>query len=322
MVLGLVALATVCLASLMIGANPLEPGRVIAGLLGQEQEAMDVVRGGRLPRTVLALLVGGALGAAGAVMQSLTRNPLADPELLGVNAGAAAAVVTAISVFGITRPGGYLWFAFVGAAVAAIVVHLLGTSRRSAANPVRLVLAGAAVSAALRSYVVALMLADPWAFNSFRYWDIGALTGRTLDEIGPISWFLIAGLVGMLLLARPLNALTLGDAAAQGLGANLLGIRVAGAVVIVLLCGAATAAVGPIGFVGLAVPHLARLAVGVDHRLGLPAAALLGALLLMCADVLGRVIAWPQEVGVGIITAFVGAPVLIWLVRSRRAGRL
>lgn len=321
-VIGILAVVLACLASLAVGANPLSPAQVWAGLLGHEQEAMDVVRGGRVPRTVLGLLVGSALGAAGAVMQSATRNPLADPHLLGVNGGASAAVVTAISMFGITHPGGYIWFALVGAAVAAVAVYLLGTGRRSAANPVRLVLAGAAVSAALQSYVVAIMLIDPWAYNSFRYWDIGALTGRTLDEVAPVLGFLLAGLVGMLLLAKPLNALSLGEETGRALGANVLGTRVSSALVIVLLCGAATAAVGPIAFVGLAVPHLARLTVGVDHRLLLPASALLGALLLVCADVVGRVIAWPQEVGVGIVTALVGAPVLVWLVRRRRVGRL
>ncbi len=316
------ALLAACLASLMVGANPLSPAQVWAGLLGQEQEAMDVVRGGRLPRTVLGLLIGSALGAAGAVMQSITRNPLADPQLLGVNGGAAAAVVTAISVFGITQPGGYIWFALIGAACAAVLVYLLGTGRRSASNPVRLLLAGAAVQAALQSYVVATMLADPTAYYSFRYWDIGALTGRTLEDVGPVVWFLAAGLLGMMLLARPLNALSLGEEAGRALGANIPGTRTASAAVIVLLCGAATAAVGPIAFVGLAVPHLARLTVGVDHRTMLPASALLGALLLITADVVGRVIAWPQEIGVGIITGIVGAPVLVWLVRARRVGRL
>lgn len=267
-------------------------------------------------------MVGSALGAAGAVMQSLARNPLADPALLGVNGGAAAAVVTAISVFDITHPGGYIWFALAGAGGTAVVVYLLGSGRRSTANPVRLILAGAAIQAVLYSYVVATMLTDPWAYTSFRYWDIGALTGRTLDKVGPVVWFILAALAGMVLLARPLNALSLGDDTGRALGVNLTGTRVAGALVIVGLCGSATAAVGPIAFVGLAVPHLARFTVGVDHRLLLPASALLGALLLLAADVAGRVIAWPQEVGVGIVTAFIGAPLLVWLVRSRRVGRL
>lgn len=320
--LAVAGLLAACLASLAIGSNPLSPAQVWAGLLGHDQEAMDVVRGGRLPRTVLGLLVGSALGAAGAVMQSITRNPLADPQLLGVNGGAAAAVVTAISVAGITHPAGYIWFALVGAAVAATVVYLLGTGRRSAANPVRMLLAGIAVQALLQSYVVAAMLTDPTAYYNFRYWDIGALTGRTLDEVGPVVAFLVAGLVGMLALARPLNALALGEEAGRALGANLLATRLLSALVIVLLCGSATAAVGPIAFVGLAVPHLARLTAGVDHKAMLPASALLGALLLVVADVAGRVIAWPQEVGVGIVTGVVGAPVLIWLVRARRVGRL
>lgn len=317
------ALATMCLLSLMIGSNPISPARVWDGLWDSQQEAADIVRGGRIPRTVLGVLIGAALGITGAVLQSLTRNPIADPGLLGVNAGASAAVVTGISAFGITQPTGYVWFALAGAGVASVLVYLLGgAGRQGSTTPVKLALAGTAISATLLSYVSAVILLDPWAYTSFRFWDIGSLTGRSLGELGFVVWLLVAGLAAALVLGRPLNALALGDDTSRALGARPGPIRLLGILVCTVLCGSATAAVGPIAFVGLAVPHVARALFGADHRRSLPAAAVLGALVLLCADVVGRVIAWPQETGVGIVTAVVGAPFLIVLVRRRRIGRL
>lgn len=316
------ALVVVIVASLAVGTNMISPARVLAGLTGTDPEAADIVRGLRVPRTVLGLLVGAALGTAGAIMQSITRNPIADPGILGVNAGASAAVVTAISVLGLTQPAGYVWFALAGAGLASVVVHLLGTGRTSSATPVRLALAGTAVSAALAAYVNAVILLDPWAFTRFRFWDLGSLTGRGLGEVGPTLWLLAAGLLCAVPLARGLNALALGEETGRALGARVRTTRALSVVAVMLLCGAATAAVGPIGFVGLAVPHMARALAGVDHRRLLPASALLGALLLVAADVAGRLVGWPRETGVGIVTALVGAPVLVWLVRRRKVGRL
>lgn len=320
--LTVLALVAVVILSIMIGANLLSPSEVWNGLWGNGVEAVDVVRGARIPRTVLGLVIGAALGLAGAIMQSVSRNPLADPQLLGVNAGASAAVVTAITFAGITQPAGYVWFALVGAAIASVAVYALGSVGGSSASPVRMVLAGTAISAALLAYVTGAMLLNPSAYNRFRYWDIGALTGRSLAEVAPLLWFVAAGLVCGLALARSLNAMALGDEVGRSLGANLGRTRLLSMVSITLLCGAATAMAGPIGFVGLAVPHLARMLVGVDHRWLLPASAALGAGLLLLADTVGRVVAWPQEVGAGLITAVVGAPVLIYLVRSRRVARL
>lgn len=316
------AVLCVGVLSIAIGSNLLAPGQVWDGLLGHGTEATDVVRGTRLPRTVLGLLVGAALGMAGAIMQSMTRNPLADPGLLGVNAGASTAVVCAISFLGITQPAGYLWFALVGAGIASVVVYLLGSTGRSAATPVRMALAGTAISAALSSFVNGVILVDQTAYYSFRYWDIGALTGRTLSDVGPLGWFLLAGIFLGVCLARPLNALALGDDMSRALGVRVGRSRVLGVLAVTLLCGTATAAVGPIAFVGLAVPHIARALVGLDHRVLLPMSALLGAVMLLGADVIGRLIAWPQEIGAGLVTAVVGAPVLVYLVRRGRIGRL
>lgn len=304
--------------SLAVGTNMIPPSRVLAGMFGSDQVARDIVIGNRLPRTLLAILVGAALGLAGHLMQSITRNPLADPGLLGVEAGAAAAVVSAISFLGITTPSGYIWFALIGAGVATVAVYVLGSGRSGGASPVRLILAGAAISACLYSFVSGVIVVDPFAFSSFRYWVLGSLTNRDISLIGDVVWFLIAGIVLALLLAGPLNAVALGDDMALALGAKTTRTRLLAVAAVTLLCGGATAAAGPIGFVGLAVPHLSRALVGVDHRWSLPISALVGILLVQSADVVGRVIAWPQEVGVGVVTAVVGAPVLVWLVRRGR----
>ncbi|AKU19282.1 hypothetical protein VV02_24560 [Luteipulveratus mongoliensis] len=322
LVVALAAVGVATILSLGVGSNMISPVDVVHGLLGQGTEATDVVRGVRLPRTALSILVGAALGMAGAVMQSVTRNPLADPGILGVNAGASAAVVSAISFFGLTQPGEYVWFALIGAGFASVAVYLLGSGRRSAATPVRMALGGTAVSAALGSYVTGVMLIDPEAYYHFRYWEVGSLTGRDLSIVGDVVWFLIGGLALGLLLARSLNALALGEDTGRALGANIGRIRLLSVVTVMLLCGAATAAAGPIGFVGLAVPHLARMLVGVDHRWSLPLSMVLGVLLLESADIVGRLVLWPSETGAGIVTAVVGAPFLILLVRRRKVGRL
>lgn len=308
--------------SLAVGANLMPAGQVVNGLLGADADAAVIVQGVRVPRTVIGAIVGAGLGVAGTIMQSVTRNPIADPGLLGINAGAAAAVVTAISVLGLTQPAQFIWFALAGSLVAVVAVYLIGSGPGSAATPVRLALAGAAVGASLTSYVYGVMLADPWAFTRFRYWDIGALSGRTVADTGPSLWIVGAGLLCAIALLRPLNAIALGEDTARALGANLAFTRAMSIIAVTLLCGGATAAVGPIAFVGLAVPHIARLVAGVDHHWLVPASALLGATVLVAADVTGRLIAWPQEVGVGIVTALVGAPVLIALVRHRTVTRL
>lgn len=317
----LVAIVVLMIAGLAIGTNPLSPARVLAGLFGDDQAARTVVVGNRLPRVVLAIVVGAALGLAGHLMQSLTRNPLADPGLLGIQAGAAAAVVSGIAFLDVSTPSGYVWFALAGSAVGAVVGYALASGGGSA-SPVRLVLAGAAISGCLYAYVSGVLVVEPFTFSKFRFWELGSLTTRTLSVTGDVVWFIVVGIVLALSLSGALNALAMGHETAVALGANTARTRVLAIVAVVLLTGGAVAAVGPIGFVGLAVPHVTRALVGPDHRRGLPMSILVGILLLQLADVVGRVIAWPQEVGAGIVAAVVGAPVLIWMVRRGRVSRL
>ncbi|MFC8489591.1 FecCD family ABC transporter permease [Streptomyces sp. NPDC057235] len=281
-------------------------------------EASVIVHDYRVPRTLLGLLVGVALGLSGALMQALTRNPLADPGLLGVNLGASAGVVVAIAFLGVASPLGYVWFALAGAAAASVGVYLLGSSGRKLATPDRLVVAGAAVTAVLYAFNWGVLLFDPEAFDQFRFWTVGSLAGRYHDIVLLILPFVATGLVVALLLAPSLNALAMGDQVGRALGVNVGRTRLLAALAVMLLCGAATAAAGPIGFVGLAVPHIARFVVGPDQRWVLTYSMLLAPVLLVGSDVLGRVLGAPGEVQVGIVTAFIGAPLFIALCRRRK----
>ena len=316
-------LAIVVVLSISVGAKGIPVGDVLDGLLRDDgSESAAIVRELRVPRTLVGLAVGVALGIAGALMQALTRNPLADPGLLGVEAGAAAAIVVAIAWLGLSEPSAYVWFAFVGAAVASVVVYVLGSRGRAGATPVRLALAGTAIAAALTAFTYGVTLLDPEAFDEFRFWNVGSLVGRDLSILGDVGPFLIAGLVLALALARPLNALALGDDSGRALGAHIGRTRALGALAITLLCGAATAVAGPIAFVGLTIPHVARAIVGPDQRWVLAYSLLLAPILLVGADVIGRVVVRPGELEVGIITALVGAPVFIALVRRTRIAQL
>ncbi|OIJ64536.1 FecCD family ABC transporter permease [Streptomyces mangrovisoli] len=322
--LGLVAaaglLALVALASIAIGAKELTLAQVWHGLFQSTGSYGDVVVDERLSRTVLGLLVGAALGLAGAVLQALTRNPLADPGLLGINAGASAAVVTAMTFFGVSSVSGYVWFAFAGAAAVGALVWFLGGSR--GATPVRLALAGTAISAALYGYLQAVMITDDAALGKMRFWTVGSLATATDTTILQVLPFLGAGMVLALLLARPLNAVEMGDDTARALGANLNRTRALSMLAATLLCGAATAACGPIVFVGLMVPHVVRSFTGPDLRWILPYAAVLSPVLLLGSDVVGRIVARPAELQVGVVTAVIGGPVFILLVRRRRTAQL
>ncbi|MER7121722.1 FecCD family ABC transporter permease [Streptomyces goshikiensis] len=277
-----------------------------------------IIHSYRIPRTVLGLLVGIALGLSGALMQALTRNPLADPGLLGVSLGASTGVVVAIAFLGVGSALGYVWFAFAGAALASVAVYLLGSAGRKLATPDRLVVAGAAVTAVLYAFNSAVLLLDPRAFNQFRFWTVGALAGRRMDVVWVIAPFVVTGLVLALLLAPSLNALAMGEQLGRALGVNIGRTRVLGVVSVMLLCGAATAAAGPIGFVGLVVPHVARFVVGPDQRWVMAYSMLLAPVLLIGSDVLGRVLGAPGEVQVGIVTAFIGAPLFLVLCRRRK----
>ncbi|MFF2131019.1 FecCD family ABC transporter permease [Streptomyces olivochromogenes] len=316
----LALLVLVALASVAIGAKALPLDQVWHGLFHGTGTYSDVVVDDRISRTVLGLLVGAALGLSGAVLQALTRNPLADPGLLGINAGASAAVVTAITYFGVTSLSGYVWFAFFGAAAVGALVWFLGGSR--GATPVRLALAGTAISAALYGYLQAVMIMDDAALGKMRFWTVGSLASATDSTIRQVLPFLVVGTVVALALARPLNAMAMGDDTARALGANLNRTRALSMAAATVLCGAATAACGPIVFVGLMVPHVVRSFTGPDLRWILPYATVLSPVLLLGADVVGRMVARPAELQVGIVTAVLGGPVFIYLVRRRRTAQL
>ncbi|WBO67227.1 FecCD family ABC transporter permease [Streptomyces camelliae] len=320
LLLSVAVLVLVALASIAIGAKALSPDQVWHGLFHGRGTYGDVVVDERLSRTVLGLLAGAALGLSGAVLQALTRNPLADPGLLGINAGASAAVVTAITYLGVTSLTGYVWFAFLGAAAVGALVWFLGGSR--GATPVRLALAGTAISAALYGYLQAVMIMDDAALGKMRFWTVGSLASATNSTILQVLPFLAAGMLLALGLARPLNAVAMGDDTARALGAHLGRTRALAMLAATVLCGAATAACGPIVFVGLMVPHVVRSFTGPDLRWILPYATVLSPVLLLGADVLGRVVARPSELQVGIVTALIGGPVFIFLVRRRRTAQL
>ncbi|MFI0981482.1 FecCD family ABC transporter permease [Streptomyces sp. NPDC021093] len=314
-------LVLVVLASIAVGAKVIPLGDVWHGLVDHSGTGDDViVREVRIPRTILGVLVGAALGTAGAVMQGLTRNPLAEPGILGVNAGASAAVVSAISFLGVTSLTGYVWFAFLGAGAVSALVYVLGGSR--GATPVRLALAGTAATAALFGYVNAVQLLDSAALERLRFWTVGSLASADMSVVGKVWPFIVAGLVLAVSIARPLNAMEMGEDSARSLGVHLTRTRVLAMVAVTLLCGAATAACGPIVFIGLMVPHLVRAITGPDMRWILPYAAVLAPVLLLGSDVVGRVVARPSELQVGIVTALIGGPVFIHLVRRRRMGQL
>ncbi|MFJ2610418.1 FecCD family ABC transporter permease [Streptomyces sp. NPDC091279] len=315
-----VLLVLVALASIAIGAKALSLTQVWHGLFDGSGTYGDVVVAERISRTLLGLLAGAALGLAGAVLQALTRNPLADPGLLGINAGASAAVVTAMTFFGVTSLSGYVWFAFAGAAAVGTLVWFLGGAR--GATPVRLALAGTAISAALYGYLQAVMITDQAALGKMRFWTVGSLASATNETILQVLPFLAVGTVLALGLARPLNAVSLGDDTAKALGAHLNRTRALAMLAATVLCGAATAACGPIVFVGLMVPHVVRSFTGPDLRWILPYATILSPVLLLGSDVVGRIVARPSELQVGVVTAILGGPVFIYLVRRGRTAQL
>ncbi len=315
-------LAVLVVASVAFGNRVVSLDEVIAGLGGSTDGVGQAAVVARLPRTVLALLVGAALALAGTTFQAVTRNPLADPGILGVTAGASLAVVAAMAFFGLTSPYPVIGVAILGSAVASVFVYAVGSLGRGGATPLKLALAGAATTAAFMSLISAILLPRVDVMSTFRFWQIGGVGGATWDRIAVMLPFLVAGALICLLSARGMNSLALGDDLAAGLGESVGRTRLLSALGAVILCGAATAIAGPIAFIGLVVPHLCRLLVGTDHRWLLPFSALTGAALLLAADIIGRVVARPTEIEVGIVTALIGAPLFIAIVRRQKVREL
>ncbi len=325
--LGLVVLAFLLVVavtlSLTVGSNFLPPSTVVDVLQGGgTDEARYVVAELRIPRTVTGLVVGVALGVAGALIQAFTRNPLADPGILGVNAGAAFAVSVGVAFFGLRDISQFVWLAFLGALVVTVAVYIIGSSGRGAADPIRLTLAGVALGAVFSGMTTGMTLSDADAFDQMRSWNAGSLLGRGFDVLLPVLPFIVIAVIGAVLLAPGLNALALGEDVARAQGAHVGGIRIGVIVAVTVLAGAATALAGPIGFIGLMVPHVARWVFGVNQRTILVISILLAPVIVLFSDVLGRVLIAPAEIPVGIVTAFVGAPVLIALARRRKASTL
>ncbi|MEU4114450.1 iron ABC transporter permease [Kitasatospora sp. NPDC028055] len=316
LVAGVAALVLCAALSLALGSRAIPLSTVVDALAGAAHGGdADVVTGLRVPRTLIGLAVGAALGVAGAVAQGVTRNPLASPVTLGINAGASLAVVAAIYALDLSRPSQYVWFAFAGAAVAAVSAY--GMSRRGGdLDPVRLALGGTVLTVVLTSWTSALMLASHRTLDEARFWLAGSIAGRHLDTLTPVLPFLVLGLVAAFAISPALNALALGDETAQALGVPVARIRVVGGLAVVLLAGSAVAVSGPVAFIGLAAPHLVRALLGNDHRWLLPGCLITGPLLLLAADVLGRLVVQPSEIEVGIVTAFLGAPLLAVLARK------
>jgi iron complex transport system permease protein len=320
--IGVLLLVVAVAASLAFGTRVVSWGEFVAGLTGNTDAVAQAAVAARVPRTILAILVGAMLAVAGASMQAVTRNPLADPGILGISFGAALAVVIGIAVFAMTSPSAYMLTAIVGAAAAAAFVYLLGSLGYGGATPMKLALAGAATSAACVALISAILLPRVDIMATFRHWQVGGVGGAGWDRIGVLLPFTAVGLALCWGLARGFNALALGDEVATGLGERVMRTRLLGWIGAVILCGSATAIVGPIAFVGLVVPHVTRLIFGPDYRWLLPASIAAGAVLLLAADVVGRVIARPQEVEVGIVVALVGAPFFVWLVRRQKVREL
>ncbi|MBI0300023.1 iron ABC transporter permease [Streptomyces sp. PRKS01-29] len=313
-----VALLLAVLLSLAVGSRQIAPSAVLDALLhGGSSDAADIVRSLRLPRTLIGLMVGATLAMAGTVLQGVTRNPIADPGILGISQGASVGVVLAIAFAGVHTLSGYVWFAFAGAGLASVAVYAIATSGRGGATPVKLALSGAAINALLVSVTTGVLTTKAAALDEFRFWQIGSLAGRDTGIVAQIWPFLLVGTVLVIAVARGLDALALGEDVAKGLGQNVAVVRIVAALGATILTGAGVAAAGPLAFIGLAVPHIARAIVGTDHRWVLPMAALIGPVMLLASDVVGRVLFPPSEVPAGVMTALIGVPFLVTLVRRK-----
>ena len=322
-ILCLTLLSIMAIFSISLGAKSIAFTKVIDVLLGNAPDSLEAtIILQRIPRTVFGILAGGALGISGALMQSITRNPIADPSILGVNTGASLFVVAGIAFFNITVAYQYIWLAIIGAGVTAVFVYSVASMGKDGATPLKLALSGSAVSIVLGSLVSTIMLPNNRVMEAFRFWQVGSIGSATWENIMLISPFLIVGFIISMFISGYLNNLALGDEAATALGTNVVMTRTIGALSSVLLCGATTALAGPIGFVGLIIPHIIRLIFGSEMSKMLPLSFLGSAILMLVSDIIGRIISLPGETEVGIVTAVIGAPVFILAMRKGRVKSL
>lgn len=322
-ILCLALLSIMAVFSISLGAKNIAFSKVVDVLLGNDPDSLEAaIIFQRIPRTVFGILAGGALGISGALMQSITRNPIADPSILGVNTGASLFVVAGIAFFNITVAYQYIWLSITGAGVTAVFVYSVASMGKDGATPLKLALSGSAVSIVLGSLVSTIMLPNNRVMEAFRFWQVGSIGSATWENIMLISPFLIVGFIISMFISGYLNNLALGDEAATALGTNVVMTRTIGALASVLLCGATTALAGPIGFVGLIIPHIIWLIFGSEMSKMLPLSFLGSAILMLISDVIGRIISLPGETEVGIVTAVLGAPVFILAIRKGRVKSL
>lgn len=305
------------LLSLCFGSRFVSFSAVANALLGKETASLEAkVVLARVPRTIFGILAGGALGISGTLMQSVTRNPVADPSILGINTGASLFVVVGIAYLHISSANQYIWLAILGALLTTLLVYGIASLGKEGATPLKLALSGSAVAITLGSFVSTIMLPNDTVMQNFRFWTVGSIGRATTESIRLIFLFIAVGFLLSVCLAPSLNALALGDEAASALGVNVKFVRSAATAASALLCGATTALAGPIGFVGLMVPHLIRLFLGSEMRLMMPFSFLGSSTLLLISDIIGRIIGSPGETEVGIVTAVLGAPLFIYIIRK------
>ncbi|MBW4643292.1 MAG: iron ABC transporter permease [Goleter apudmare HA4340-LM2] len=318
LVLGLIILLISLVYSVTLGAADIPLEKILASFVSFDGSYEHlVIQTVRLPRSLIAILVGSALAVSGALMQGLTRNPLADPGILGIQSGAAVAVVVATFVFGSASLNVYTIVAFLGAGVTAILVYFLGSLGRGGATPLNLTVAGAALTALISSVTTAILIVSQRTLEEIRFWLAGSLAGRDINMFFQALPFVVIGLVVAFALGRQITTMSLGEDVAKGLGQQTAWVKIITAISVVILAGTSVAIAGPIGFIGLVVPHVVRFFIKADYRWILPYSALLGAILLLVADIAARVLLKPQELPVGVMTALVGAPFFVYLAKSK-----
>ena len=316
--MGLLILLLCFFASLAVGAADISLGSIYTAFTAFDGSTEHlIIRTVRLPRSLIATFVGAALAVAGAIMQGITHNPLASPSILGVNAGAAFAVVVATFIFGSSSLSVYAWFAFLGAGITAVMVYFLGSLGRGGLTSLNLTIAGAALTAFISSITSGILIISQRTLEEIRFWIAGSIAGRELDLFMQVLPYLGVGLLLAFALGRQITTLSLGEDVAKGLGQQTAWVKIAAAVSVVLLAGGSVAIAGPIGFIGLIIPHMSRFLVGVDYRWILPYAPMLGAILLLVADTCARIVIQPQELPVGLVMPLIGAPFFIYLIRSK-----